>query len=64
MVVYDPVTLRILAAGRGDPTAARVEVAERGIGVDGAAMARMFEPFTQADVSRSRSSARSATTRS
>jgi PAS domain S-box-containing protein len=53
------ITVRVLTgqpSGRGasDATLVRIEVTDSGIGIDSANLARMFEPFTQADVSTTR----------
>jgi len=43
-----------LPRSAADATSIRVEVADTGIGIEPASLARMFEPFTQADVSTTR----------
>ncbi|HEX4035614.1 MAG TPA: PAS domain S-box protein [Solirubrobacteraceae bacterium] len=49
------ITVRVkLAGGAGAGSLVRVEVTDTGIGVDDAELERMFEPFTQADVSTTR----------
>jgi len=51
------ITVRVNARPGPGPqasTAIRVEVVDSGIGIDPASLARMFEPFTQADVSTTR----------
>ena len=50
------VVVRISATPRANSdTRLRVEIADTGIGIDPAALDRMFEPFTQADASTTRS---------
>ena len=49
------ITVRVNARpGPGASTTIRVEVVDSGIGIDPANLGRMFEPFTQADVSTTR----------
>jgi len=48
------VTVRVSAEAEGDACVARFEVQDSGIGIDPAQGARLFNPFTQADVSTTR----------
>jgi len=48
------VAVRVSAKPQPSGSVVRVEVADSGIGIDPASLPRMFEPFTQADVSTTR----------